>query len=284
MQAVAIVTDASVDLPPELASELGLVLAPFGYELAGRRYLNGQQSPAEFYAALASGGKAEVEGTSADDFETALRTAAAKATELICVAQSVGSSFTGVSAEVAAHRLQAKGTRVAVMIPGRSTLGLGALCIAAARLAATGGSKDEVFRLLELGSSSTETFAIPASLDYLEQTGDLAMLSSQSSVGAIDNGIPLFRVRGRISAAAATHDHAAAEEELLKRVEQTAAGRPVIVLIGQSGDATPANRLAEAARKRLSVAELYVTSLGPTIGAVLGPGAYALGFCAIANS
>jgi DegV family protein with EDD domain len=283
VQAVAIVTDASVDLPPDLAASVGLVLAPFGYELGGRRYITGQQSPEAFYASLASGERALIEGTSADDFEAALRTAARQATELICVAQSVGSSFTGVSAEVAAHRLQATGTPVALMIPGRSTLGLGALCVAAARSAASGASKDEVFGLLEQGSSSADTYAVPASLDYLEQTGDLAMLSSQSSVGMIDNGIPLFRVRGRVSAAAPAADAAAAEDELLKRVEQTAARRPVIVLVAQSGDKTAANRLADAARRRLNVEELYLTNLGPAIGAVLGPGAYALGFCAVAK-
>ncbi len=278
-QHVALVSDASIDLPPALAAELGLTLAPLGYDLAGRHHLTGDQTAVEFFAALAAGATAHVEGVAADDIESALRAAAPLADDLICVSQSVGSSHTRVSAEVAVRRVQVEGKRVELISPGRSTAGLGALCIAAARAAKAGASTDEVFHLLEEGASACDTYAIPGSLDYLERTGELAILNSQSNVGPIDSGLPLFRVRGRVSAAAACVDAADAMEQLLQRVAATAAGRPLIVVVAAAPDS--ASALTTLARSRLNVSELHESSLGPTIGSVLGPGTIALGFCAI---
>jgi DegV family protein with EDD domain len=282
VQQVAIVTDASVDLPEAAAAEAGLGVAPLNYDVGGRHYVSGEQPLADFYAALAAGGKALVEGVSADDFEDALRVASKRATDVICACQSVGSSFTRVSAEVAVRRLQNDGVNVQLISPGRSTAGLGALCLAAAKLAAGGAGTADVFRFLEESSLSSDTYAIPGSLDHLERTGELTILSSQSSVGRIDGGIPLFRVRGRVSAAAATADHATAEHELLSRVERAADGRPLTVVVSHADGPAAAQRLADAAKARLGASEVHISALGPTIGAVLGPGSVALGFCAAA--
>jgi DegV family protein with EDD domain len=277
---VAIVTDASIDLPEAVAREAGLVVAPLGYDVGGHHYLTGEQTAADFYAALAHG-NALVEGVSADDYEAAMRKAADSASEVICVSQSLGSTFSRVSAEVAIRRLQVDGKQVRLISPGRSTAGLGALCLAAARRAAQDATADEVFKFLEDASLSTDTYAIPGSLDYLERTGELALLSSQSSVGPVETGAPVFRVRGRVSAAAPTADHAAAEAEVVNRVERAANGRPVILVVAHALAGEAAERLAAAARARLTVCELHVSEMGPALGAVLGPGSYSLGYCAV---
>lgn len=278
---VALVTDASIDLPERVAREAGLAVAPIGYDVGGHHYLTGQQPLSDFYAMLEGGSTALVEGVSADDYEAALRDAASRAAELICVTQSLGSTFSRVSAEVAIRRLQADGKTVRLISPGRSTSGLGALCLAATRRAADGASADEVFQLLEDASLSTDTYAIPGSLAYLERTGELTVLSSQSSVGPIEGGIPLFRVRGRVSVAVPTASQAAAEEEAISRAARAAAGRPVFVVISHAMAGAAAQRLADAATSRLDVCELHISEMGPTLGAVLGPGACSLGFCAL---
>lgn len=280
---VALVSDTSTDLPQEIAQELGIALAPLGYDLGGRHFLTTQQTPAEFHNALAES-TARVEGVPADEWEAAMNAAATNATDLICVVQSVGSSFSRVSAEVAVRRLQNAGKRVEIISPGRSTLGLAALLVAAARKARDGASTDEVFKFLEEGSGSCDTYAVPGSLDYLERTGDLTIFNSQSNIGPIDHGLPIFRVRGRVSAAAVADDAQVAIEEIVRKVGETAAGRPVVLVVAGADPAGPAGQLADAARQSLTVSELVMAQLGPAVGSVLGPGSFALGFCALSNA
>jgi fatty acid-binding protein DegV len=143
-----------------------------------------------------------------------------------------------------------------------------------------GASADAVFRLLEDGSALSDTYAVPGDLSFLERTGELASLSSQSSVGPIDGGTPVFRVRGRVSAAAATRDHSEAQATIVERVVNVAAGAPVVIVIAHAGADDHASELATAVEAQLAGCEVHVSELGPSIGAVLGPGSYALGFCA----
>jgi DegV family protein with EDD domain len=278
-QQVAIVSDTSVDLPAQLAKERGVFLAPLGYEVGGRHFRTDQQANQAFLASL-NGAIAAVEGVSAEDYEATMRAGAASAKDVVCLCQTVGSSFTRVSAEVAVRHTQLDNIRVELISPGRSTLGLGALCLAAAKRAASGGSTDEVFAFVERASMASDTYAIPRDLRYLERSGELALLSSQSTVGRIDEGIPLFRVRGRVSAAAATADHASAEDELFARVTAAAGSRPAVVVVGHAAAAEAAERLAARAHGALRVSELHIVEMGPTIASVLGAGAYGLGFCA----
>jgi DegV family protein with EDD domain len=281
LASVAIVSDASIDLPPRLAEELGLVLAPLGYEVGGHRYVTGGQSPAELYAALGAGNSSQVDGVSADDFEVALRKAGEYSRDIICICQSVGSSFTRVSAEVAIRRVQRDGIVVRLISPGRSTAGLGAICIAAARAANNGKGPEEVFEFVEELTAGADSYAIPAGLDFLESSGTLDMMNSQSTIGRIDTGVPLFRIRGRVSPAAVSDDAEGTEQLLIDRVAATAGGRDVVVVVTHAEAKDAADRLAERARASLRVSELHVGPMGPTIGAVLGPGAYGLGFCAV---
>jgi len=179
------------------------------------------------------------------------------------------------------RRVQDSGKRVELISPGRSTTGLGAVCIAAAREAARGGSTDDVFRLIESASMACDTYAIPRDFDYLERTGDLAIMNSQSNVGPIDGGLPLFRVRGRFSPVAVARDSAGAFDEALARIAATSDGREVIIVLAADVPEGAVTTLTAGCRRALNVAELHIAPAGPTVGSVLGPGSISLGFCVV---
>jgi len=54
-RSIAIVTDSTADLPPDLARERGIAVVPLTVTLDGRSYLDGvDMTPARFYSLLAS--------------------------------------------------------------------------------------------------------------------------------------------------------------------------------------------------------------------------------------
>jgi DegV family protein with EDD domain len=276
---VAIVTDASTDLPQALAAAHGVTVARLGYTVGGKRYTSTDQDEFAFLAALEAGGSVEIGGVEADDFEVAFRSAAEQASHLICLCQSVGSSFTRVSAEVAARRLQEDGTEVDVISPGRTTASLAAIALLAGDAAQAGADAAAVAALVDSTTAAADTYLLAASLDQLEAAGQLSIVQSQSTVGRLVDGVPVFRLRGRLSAQSIEDDASAAEEALVSQVAKNLAGRPAFLVVTHADAAADAERLLAAASSELEVQGSCLTEAGPTVTGLLGRGVYGLGFC-----
>jgi fatty acid-binding protein DegV len=277
---VAVVSDASIDLAADVVTRLGMVVAPLGYEIGSRHFRSGDHTPADLYAALEASADAGVEGVAADDLEAAFRAAIKLANDdLVCAVQSVGSSFTRVSAEVAMHRIRADEARVRLISPGRSTTALAAICIAGALAAKAGASGDDVFRIVEAASTSADSYFIARDLAQLERSGQLAAVTTQSNVGPLDEGVPLFRVRGRLTAVSVHGSRAAAEAAMVDRIKTTAAARPVILVATAADADADRSRLLALARATVEVQEAYETDVGPVVATLLGRGVSGLGFC-----
>src|SRR5947209_14799292 len=103
---VTIVTDSSVDLPPAVADQLGIVIAPRSVGVAEENIHDAGLDRSEFYRRLqASAHPPVVTGASADAFVEAFEKAKARGDEIVCMVMSVGSSFTYVAAEVAVRKV-----------------------------------------------------------------------------------------------------------------------------------------------------------------------------------
>jgi DegV family protein with EDD domain len=275
----AVVTDASADLSPDAARDLGITVAPLGYELGGKRFLSGEQTPGELYKALDAGAAVTIEGVAADDFEQGFREAGSRASTIICACQSVGSSFTRVSAEVAARRVSEDGLTVRLLSPGRATSALAAICIVGAKAAAAGASADDVFARMEGASTAADAYFLARDLAQLERSGQLATVTSQSNVGPLNAGIALFRLRGRLSALSVHPDYESAEAALIETIEARTNGRPVVLVATHADSVTDAGRLLRAAQASLRIASVHTTNAGPVVASLLGRGCYGLGFC-----
>ena len=199
---------------------------------------------------------------------------------MICICQSFGSSFTYVAAQVASRRVADETeTPIRVINSGRSTAAQSAITIVAARAAQGDASADKVVRVIEATAPRAEAFAIALSADQLDRAGQLRAVTTQSGVGALDGGVPLFRVRDRLRALAVADDAGTAEQQLLERAEQVAGGDAVTLVVTHARAPEAAERLRAAAEGRLKVTATVVTEMGPTLGSLLGAGAYGLGFC-----
>src|SRR5947209_293438 len=191
---VTIVTDSSVDLPPAVADQLGIIIAPLSVAFADENIHDVGLDRNEFYRRLqAAAHPPVVTGASADAFVEAFEQAKARGGEIVCMVMSVGSSFTYVAAEVAVRRVP--GLQISIVNSGRGLCAQTALAIAAAEAATAGRSHDEVVRLIEERSSSADTYLVPAGIDQLRRTDQLTTLS-QGPAGRLEGSVPVLRVRG----------------------------------------------------------------------------------------
>lgn len=280
--AVAIVCDSSVDLSAELVAERGLRTAPVGYSLGATYYSQGEQSHAEFYEALGRGERLTLNGVTSEDWESAFMEAAAETDEpVICLCQAFGSSSPSFdAAEFASRRIEHFHEHaVRIHQTPRSTAAQAAIAIALARVAQAGGDREAVERALDDVTGSADIFMIAPDVDGLDQAGELSAVQSQSGIGPLDFGVPVFRARDRIKAVDLADDEDEAEGMLLDRAAEILGDRPAILVVTHALSPDAAERLREKASARLSVDEIHVTELGPTVGGLLGAGAWGMGFC-----
>ena len=279
---VAIVCDTSVDLPSAVLAERGLHTAPVGYSLGATYYSQGEQSTAEFYEALSRGERLVLNGVTSEDWEAAFQAAAADSDEgLVCLCQAFGSSSPSFdSAGYAARRTEHfNEITVRVHQTPRSTAAQAAIALALARVAQNGGDRATVEQALDEVTLSADIFMLAPDVDGLDRAGELAAVQSQSGIGSLDFGVPVFRARDRIKAVELADDAEQAEDMLLDRVADILEGQPAILVVTHALAPNAAQRLQEKATSRLAVDEIHVTELGPTVGGLLGAGAWGLGFC-----
>lgn len=279
---VAIVCDSSVDLPEALLAERGLRAAPVGYALGASHYRQGEQSAEEFYAAVARGERLTLSGVATEDWEALFEAVGKDVDEgVLCLCQAFGSSSPSFDAAEFAQRRVAHFHEIEVRVhqTPRSTAGQAAIALALAHVAQAGGSRAEVEAALDAISAGADVFMLAPDVDGLERAGELAAVESASGIGPLDFGVPVFRARDRIKAVSLEDDAEAAEDTLLELASAALDGDEAILVVTHAQSPDAAARLRDKAEARLSCAELHVTELGPTVGGLLGAGAWGLGFC-----
>ncbi|MDE2744489.1 MAG: DegV family protein [Chloroflexota bacterium] len=279
---VGIVCDSSVDLPDGLLEERGLRTAPVGYSLGATYYSQGQQTHAEFYDALGRGERLTLNGVTSEDWESVFLEAADGCDEgVICLCQAFGSSSPSFdSAEFASRRIEHfHEIDVRIHQTPRSTAGQAAIALALSRVSNAGGDREAVERALDEVSASADIFMLTPDVDGLDRAGELSAVQSQSGIGSLDFGVPVFRARDRVKAVALADDADQAEHMLLDRAADILGGQPAILVVTHALAPEAAARLSEKASARLTAEEIHITELGPTVGGLLGAGAWGLGFC-----
>jgi DegV family protein with EDD domain len=275
---VTIVTDSSVDLPPDTAARLGIVIAPLSVAFADENLHDRGLDRPQFYRRLEAAARPPVvTGASADAFVEAFTAAKARGDAIVCMVMSVESSFTYVAAEVAVRRVP--GLTISIINTGRSLAAQAALAVAAAEAAAAGRTREEIVRLIEDASSAADTYLVPTSLDQLRRT-DRLMTLAQGPAGRLDGAIPVIRVRGRLTAVAKAPDAAAARQTMLDLVTKTVdPARQQIAVVTHAAAPDRAAEIASRLAARIRCRPPLITELGPTVGAYLGAGTVGIGYC-----
>jgi DegV family protein with EDD domain len=188
---IRIVTDSSCDLPPALEAEHRITIVPLTIRFGNEEFVDRRDlTPEDFWRRCASASVLpETAAPSPGAFEEAFRAAAADGADgVVCINLSADLSATFQAAELAAKSVGAD-VPVRVIDSRTLTMGLGNLCLSAARVAEAGGSIDDVVADVERRIPLTRTYAALDTLENLKKGGRIggaqAMLGSMLSIKPI---------------------------------------------------------------------------------------------------
>ena len=271
---VAVVTDSTAYLPPDLVEGYGIHVVPLYVVLPGRSGREGLDiGPQDVARALAVRGQTvSTSRPTPGDFLAAYRRALDEgADQLVSVHLSGDLSGTSDAARLAAAQV---GEHLVTVVDSRSAaMGCGFAVLAAARSAADGADAAEVAETARRTAADTSTFFVVDTLEHLRRGGRIG--AAAAVLGSALAVKPILRVNdGRVVPLEKVRTAARANSRLVQRAVEAAGDGPVSVAVHHLAAGERAERLAAELRERLpALRELHVSELGAAIGAHVGPGA-----------
>jgi DegV family protein with EDD domain len=271
---VAVVTDSTAYLPPDLIERYDVEVVPLYVVLAGRSGREGSDvTPDEVARALGSrGGQVSTSRPTSGDFVAAYRRRlAAGADRIVSVHLSGELSSTVDAARLAAAQV---GEHLVTVLDSRSAaMGTGFAVLAAARAAASGADTAQVATAARETAAGARVLFVVDTLDHLRRGGRIgsaaALLGSALAVKPV-----LHVVDGRVVALEKVRTSSRALNRIVQRAVDAAGSGPVGVAVHHLAAPDRAQRLADQLTARLpDVRELHVSELGAAVGAHVGPGA-----------
>ena len=271
---VAVVTDSTAYLPPELIEGYGIHVVPLYVVLPGRSGREGFDVGPEDVARtlVVRGLTVSTSRPTPGDFVAAYRRALdAGADRLVSVHLSAELSGTSDAARLAASQV---GEHIVTVVDSRSAaMGCGFAVLAAARSAAAGADAAEVSETARRTAAQTSTFFVVDTLEHLRRGGRIG--AAAAVLGSALAVKPVLHVKdGRVVPLEKVRTAARALNRLVQRAVEAAGDGAVSVAVHHLAAAERADRLAAELRERLpALRELHVSELGAAIGAHVGPGA-----------
>ncbi|UQN05891.1 DegV family protein [Deinococcus sp. QL22] len=262
---IAIVTDSTSDLNPQLCEKYGLTSVPLYVLFDGKMHRDGiDLKPADLFAGLKAGKKTpSTSQPSPAEFGEVYRKALESADEVLSVHISGQLSGTVGSARLAAQEF---GNRVTVLDSKSVSMGLGMRAIRASELAKAGKSVPEIVAELErVGTKADIRFTVDT-LDFLRINGRIG--GAQALLGGLLNIKPILVVKdGKVESGGRVRGHKKAMQDIMDYVRKYVAqhgGARVSFLCTVGGE----DYIREV---RTGLSDLKFDDLGDhTIGAVVG--------------
>ena len=265
---VRVVTDSACDLPDDLIERDGIEVVPltirFGKEeLVDRKEL----STDEFWRRLGdSDVLPETSAPSAGAFEGAFRRLVDDgATGIICINLSSKLSATMQSAQVAAQAVQAD-CPIVVVDSLMVSMGLGSLCLTAARRAAEGDTLESIVANVTDRRNRSKLYGALDTLEFLKKGGRVG--NARALLGSMLAIKPVLEVRdGEVEEAGKVRTRSKALRLLVDRVKEG----PFENLAVLHGNAPDLDELLDLLEPLAPRDEIVVGQIGPVIGTHAGP-------------
>ncbi len=271
-----IVTDSSCDLPEDVADEHGVLVVPLSIRFGDEEFIDREQlTTAEFWAKCAQQDTLpETAAPAPGQFEQTYRELMADgATGIVVVSLSSALSATMQSADLAARSV-ADEIPVRVVDSRSISMGLGTIVLACARLAADGGSLDEVEALAVDRASRTRVFGALDTLENLKKGGRIgnakALLATVLAIKPI-----IEVVDGEVEQGGKQRTRSKALKFLVDKVAEYE-GR-ISDLAVLHADCSDVDQFVEMLRPYYA-GDIVVGEIGPVIGTHAGRGTIGVAF------
>lgn len=281
MSKVAIVTDSTAYLPPELIREYSIEVVPLHLIWGEKTYLDGVDiTPKEFYERLATA--KELPTTSQPSpaaFKAVYDRLLAAGYDVLSI--HISSKLSGTMDSAIQAKAMLPGARIEIVDSLSTSMGMGFAVVEAARAAARGASLEECKAIAERGLRNVSVFFLVNTLEFLHRGGRIG--GAAAFLGTALNLKPILELRdGRIEAIEKVRTISKATDRLLDIFAERARGkRPLRLAILHANAQEEAERLLERARQKVSVddiSEAVIVPVSPVIGTHTGPGCVGIAF------
>lgn len=274
MNSVAIVTDSTADLPPELTRSRAITVVPLTLNFNGQSLLDGVDiRPDEFYRLLH--GVTTHPTTSQPSpgrFAEVYKSLLADHDAVVSIHISQKLSGTYESARQAAGMTDPQ--RVRVIDSELVSMSLGLITLAASSLAADGSDAGAIEAKVIDMRSSIQTYFSVATLEFLRRGGRIGRASAL--LGSVLQVKPVLCIRdGLVTPLERVRTFERALNRIVELTREVDRGHGVCVIVGHADAEADAERIG---RELDSIAEtLMIQPLGPVVGAHAGPGVVGVG-------
>ncbi|MEO8743738.1 MAG: DegV family protein [Candidatus Dormiibacterota bacterium] len=271
---VAIVTDSTADLPPELAKARSVSVVPLTLNLDDKSLLDGVEiTPAEFYRRLpAATTHPTTSQPSPGQFAETYRALLADHDSIVSIHISEKLSGTYASARHAAEMTDPK--RVRVVDSELVSMSLGLVTLVAASLAAKGAEAETIeAKVLDM-RSQVQTYFSVATLEFLRRGGRIGR--ANALLGSVLQVKPVLCIRdGLVTPLERVRTFERALHRVVELTREVDRGHGVCIIVGHADAEADAERIG---RELDPIAEtLMIQPLGPVVGAHAGPGVVGVG-------
>ncbi len=282
MSKVAVVTDSSAYLPPDLLEKYNITVTPQGLIWGDETFLDGVDIlPDEFYKRLAT---SKVMPTTSQvaiiTMKTAFEKLLAEGYSILGIFMSGKLSGTIQSATRAREMLSKAADKIVIVDSNSTAMGMGFHVLTAARAAQEGANLAECQKLAEKCRQHTGVFFVVETLKFLYRGGRIG--GAQALMGTVLNIKPVLELRdGRIELIERVRTKRKAMDRLIALVSHQVEGRTPLRLAAFHANAeVEARSLLETVTAKLNPVEAFFTSVSPAIGVHAGPGTVGLAYMA----
>ena len=269
---VAIVTDSSCDLPPELVQQGDIRVVPCSVSFGDQTYRDGLDIDREQFYEMLTGGTVfpTTSQPAVSEFQELFESLRGEGREVVAILLSAQLSATVNSATQAKNALDENGP-IDIVDSEQTSMGLGFMASAAAKMAADGASREDIVaKVLEL-RSRTLSYVMLDTAEYLRRGGRAGRAHS-FLVSALQVKPIIGIVNGVVSPMARPRTRRKGLDEVASRIQGLGPLENAAVMYTTHPD--DAEAIGQRIESTASI-EVIRARFSPVLGAHIGP--HALG-------
>ncbi len=271
MKKIALVTDSTADLTPELKEKLNVHVIPLKVRFSQDEFRDGELTPAEFYHRLASCETLpQSSQPSPSEFEELYRKLLTDHDAIISIHLSSGLSGTLNAANLAKAELSKE---IHVLDSKNISLGIGLLVREAARLIAEEHPLPQIIAELKAIREKIVTLFTLDTLEYLHKGGRIGKVPNL--LGSFLKVKPIVRVNNEgiyVLQGVARSQNRAIKSIVHAFQELAGSRKPTAFFIAHGAAEAAGERLKSALEETFQLQAAAFTQVGPVIGVHTGPG------------